>query len=168
LSSNVPGKKIFSETIEFHGHRNIQGTHRNTLEVTKESEISRRADCIIGVEASKSCVDLDERIANHLKTNGKMEFRITVDSLQSSFSGFGCHKLPLTDEREIVLRRSDFISERTLAIHCDAAAIDLPREIIRLLQNPKTTGTLELIAIEATISDNEQPSGEALDLLTKS
>jgi uncharacterized protein len=143
-----PLGKIFSETIQFRGHENILGTHRNTLEITKEAEISKRADCIIGVCASKSCADLDPRLVKHIMSNGRLEFEIAVKNAKFAFSGFGSENLTLTDTGEIVLRKSDFSSPRTLAIHCDAAAIDLPRELVELLKNPKTPGTMEIFAVE--------------------
>jgi uncharacterized protein len=140
--------RIFSETIQFQGHENILGTHRNTLEITKEPEISKRANCIIGVLANKSCADLDSRLVNHIRSNGRLEFEITVKNVKFLFSGFGSENLPLSDEKEIVLRKSDFFSPRTLAIHCDAAAIDLPRELVGLLKNPEIVGTIEILAVE--------------------
>ncbi|MEM2324735.1 MAG: DUF371 domain-containing protein, partial [Archaeoglobaceae archaeon] len=36
------------------GHSNITAKHRTTFEITKDQEISKRADCVIGVKASKS------------------------------------------------------------------------------------------------------------------
>ncbi|MEM2818033.1 MAG: DUF371 domain-containing protein, partial [Archaeoglobaceae archaeon] len=40
------------------GHPNISAKHRTTLEVTKDNEISKRADCIIGVNANKSVSEI--------------------------------------------------------------------------------------------------------------
>ncbi|MEM3446565.1 MAG: DUF371 domain-containing protein, partial [Candidatus Korarchaeum sp.] len=34
------------EEILAYGHPNIRATHRTTMQVTKDEEISRRADCI--------------------------------------------------------------------------------------------------------------------------
>ncbi|HYB03873.1 MAG TPA: DUF371 domain-containing protein [Nitrososphaerales archaeon] len=159
--------RTFSQTIQFRGHENILGTHRNTLEITKEAEISKRADCIIGVRATKSCADLDSRLVNHIRSNGRLEFEIAVKDVKFNFSGFGSENLPVSDTREIVLRKSDFFSPRTLAIHCDAAAIDLPREIVQLLKNPEAVGTMEIFAVESS----ELPEGttaaiETLEILS--
>lgn len=146
----MASKKIFSQTIEFQGHENILGTHQNTLEVTKESEISKRADCIIGVCASAACADLDAKLVDHIKSNGQLKLVIRVGKFSFQFSGIGSQELRLTDPKEIVLRRSGFVSPRTLALHCNAAAIDLPREMIKLLQNQKIKGSFEIAAIESS------------------
>ncbi len=161
LASDFQIKQISSEVIEFQGHENILGTHYNTLEMTTYPTISKRADCIIGVNATKSCATLDDRLVSHVKSNGKMVFVVSVGELNFSFNGFGSQDLPLSDEKEIVLRKSDFISPRTLAIHCDAAAIDLPREMISALQNPRAKGRMEIKAVEGS-PFGEVPSLELL------
>ncbi len=87
-----------------------------------------------------------------------MAFVIRVEDLEFGFQGFGSENLPLTDETEIVLRKSEFISPRTLAIQCDAAAIDVPREMVNLLKDPGTIGSLEIKVIEALgLSEREIP-----------
>ncbi len=40
-----------------------------------------------------------------------------------------------SSEKEIVLRKGDFISERTLGIRADKAAADLSRELVEKLKN---------------------------------
>lgn len=141
-------KYILVETIEFSGHRNILGTQRNTIEVTKVAEISRRADCIIGVRASKACADLSSDLRKHIQAGGQLDFLIKVGDIRFSFSGRGQRELDLSDHHELVLRRSDFISARTAAIFCDAAAVDLPRKMIELLQDDHAAGILIISAVD--------------------
>ncbi|MGH2639321.1 MAG: DUF371 domain-containing protein [Rhabdochlamydiaceae bacterium] len=138
-----------AEIIYFQGHPNILATHRNTIEVTKVAEISKRADCIVGVNATKACLDLSPALKKYVQDSGNLEFEILVNNSTFKFSGRGRRELDLSDPRELVLRRSDFISPRTAAISCGAAAIDLPREMVRLLQEPKTVGSLSIRASQA-------------------
>jgi len=56
----------------------------------------------------------------------------------------GDPRLELSHPKDIVIRRSDFVSDRTLAVHADAAAKDVPREMVRLLRDPCTLGRLEI------------------------
>jgi len=141
-------KYILVETIEFSGHPNILGTQRNTIEVTKVAEISRRADCIIGVRASKACADLSPNLRKHIQAGGELDFSIIVGDTCFAFSGRGQRELDLSDLHELVLRRSDFVSSRTAAIYCDAAAVDLPRKMIELLQDEHAVGTLIISAVD--------------------
>ena len=59
--------------------------------------------------------------------------------------GRGCKELTLTHREYIVIRKSDFVSPRTLAVKCDKASDLLPREMVTLLQDPKTRGTFTII-----------------------
>ena len=50
--------------IEFFGHENIRSNHKKTIEITKESHLTTRGDCIIGVRANSSCADLPDALKN--------------------------------------------------------------------------------------------------------
>jgi uncharacterized protein len=136
-----------NDIIVFHGHSNILGLHRNTIEVTKDKEITTRADCIIGVQASKACADLSGVLRDHIRVGGRLFFEIEVDGFSFAFSGKGHEALDLSDRRELVLRKSEYVSSRTAAIGCNAAAKDIPRPMIKTLQEPYKAGTLRILAI---------------------
>ncbi len=148
------------DRIEFAGHRNIIGLHFNTLELTTESEISKKADCIIGVASSKSCSTLFPDVRTHLRLGLKVLFNLRVRDLSFSFAGRGDKKLELADEKELVLRKSTFVSVRTCAIECTAAAIDIPRPIIRSLKNPAVRGVLEIRCIPSVSAHSDIPPTE--------
>ncbi len=159
--NTISNNDVLSEIVQFRGHRNVLGNHRNTLEITKDSEISRRADCIVGVEADKACADLRRKLVEHIRSRGMLRLAITVKHLNFVFYGSGNSELQLTDPMEMVFRKSGFISSRTIALQCDAAAIDLPREMIHLLQDPNTIGSLQIDALsERSSADQEIPQIE--------
>jgi hypothetical protein len=58
--------------------------------------------------------------------------------------GKGDPRLILSHPTDLVIRRSGFVSDRTLMIHADNSAIDLPRGMVRLLQDPSNTVTIEI------------------------
>lgn len=128
--------------IGFRGHPNITGLHRNTIEVTKDSEISKKADCIIGVNATKACTDLDAELKALIQSGSWLEFEITTGNQSFFFEGRGNRDLDLADPRDIVLRRSDYISSRTAAVSCSHSACDIPRALIANLQNSRAEGTM--------------------------
>ena len=70
--------------------------------------------------------------------------RLVVGTLSFSIRASGDPRLQLSHEHDMVIRRSDFISDRTLAIRADSAAKDIPREMVNLLRNPTTVGRLEI------------------------
>lgn len=131
--------------IEFTGHENIRSNHQRTLEITKESHLTPRGDCIIGVNAKSSCADLPEELKNKLKNpDSKVNFSIKVGDEEFVMEGKGHHDLILSHAEDIVIRKSDFICPRTLAINCDKASDLLPRSMVKLLQDPKTIGTFTI------------------------
>ncbi|WP_067960540.1 DUF371 domain-containing protein [Nitrosopumilus sp. Nsub] len=129
--------------IEFFGHENIRSNHKNTIEITKESHLTPRGDCIVGVSANSSCKDLPEELKNKLKNpENTFEFLFKVEGIEFSLKGKGHPNLTLTHQEDIVLRKSDFTCPRTLSVKCDKASDLVPREMVTKLQNPKTKGLL--------------------------
>ena len=129
--------------IEFFGHENIRSNHKNTIEITKESHLTPRGDCIVAVSANSSCNDLPEELKNKLKNpDNTIEFLFKVEDIEFSLKGKGHPNLTLTHQEDIVLRKSDFTCPRTLSVKCDKASDLVPREMVTKLQNPKTKGLL--------------------------
>jgi hypothetical protein len=132
--------------IKFSGHENIRSNHAKTIEITKESELSVRGDCIIGVNATSSCFNLPKDLKEKLQDpNSKIQISIKVEQHEFIISGRGHEDLSLTHTGDIVIRRSDFVCPRTLAVRCDKTAELIPREMVQLLQDPKTVGTFTII-----------------------
>ena len=127
--------------IPFSGHENIRSLHKNTIEITKESSLTPSGDCIIGINAKYGCNEIPKSIIKKLKnSNTKVVFSIIVNDYIFKIHGNGHEDLICTDPRDIVIRKSDFICPRTLAIKCDKASDSIPRKLIQILQNPKTNG----------------------------
>ena len=74
-----------------------------------------------------------------------MVFHYPIYKLQ--VKGKGHKDLICSDPNDIVLRKSDYVCPRTLAIKCDKASDSIPRKIIHLLQNPKTKGFFSIEVI---------------------
>jgi hypothetical protein len=141
------------EKIRFHGHENILGTHKNTLEITKDDNITKRADCIVGVQATKGCADLNPETKQWLQEGHWIEAEVQCAKFSFSFIGKGKQSLDLEDPREIVLRKSDFTSPRTLAVGCSKSAQDMPREMIKALQIRETNGLLIIRSMPNKMDD---------------
>lgn len=129
--------KELRETIVAFGHENIQAIHPSTLMFTKEKELSKTGDCIVGVAADKAAVDLSQSFKAKLKMpNAKLTIVIEAGSLAETINSYGSQKLILTHPTDIVVRKSEYISDRTLAICSDKASSDLPRALVEKLKKP--------------------------------
>jgi uncharacterized protein len=133
--------------INAKGHHNVLSTHRNTLEFTKEEHLTPRGDCIVAVAADKTMADLPEEFKAALRKDGtKLTITIECGGLKETVNACGSHKLLLTHPTDFVVRRSDFICARTLAIRADKAASDLSRQLAEELKK----GGLVLIKLDVS------------------
>ncbi|MFH1409334.1 MAG: DUF371 domain-containing protein [Nanoarchaeota archaeon] len=123
--------------FHFFGHGRIRAAHATTLEITKDADVTEQGDCIIGVKA-----DFDAMKLRNLKgpyvlilSNGKIEEKVHF----TACPGF-------SDEKEIVIRKSEFLSERTLGIHADKAA----KDVMLCFTAPDQQFTAEIVKDEET------------------
>ncbi len=127
-----------TEIILVYGHENIQATHKSTLETTKEPQLSKKGDCIIGVSADKGIADLSLEFKESLrKKNAKMTMLIEAGEAAEVVNAFGSRRLVLAHPTDIVVRKSSYVCSRTLAIKADRAAWDLSRKLVERLRDPK-------------------------------
>ena len=129
--------------IPFKGHKNILSLHEKTIEITKDTELTVNGDCIIGTNSSLACIDLPEKFKKRIQnSDSTITFTIVADGQTFSTYGKGSEKLTLKHTSDIVLRKSAFTCSRTIAIKCNKASDDIPRTMVKKLQNPKTSGKL--------------------------
>ena len=141
MSQNLKnGMKI---EIPFTGHMHVLSLHEKTLEITKEENLTPKGDCILGVNSSMACIDLPEKMKKKIQNpKTKILFSIEANGKKFTISGYGSKKLSLKHTNDIVLRKSAFTCSRTIAINCDKASSDIPRDFVKTLQNPKTKGIM--------------------------
>ena len=125
------------EIIEFYGHPLIKALHSTTLEITKENFLTERGDCIIGIKANKACKDLKEELKEYLRRGEKVEIIIKVEDLKFSILARGDTKLNFKSDKSLVVRKSRFVCNRTLAVEANKAAKDVPRGMVDLLKEGK-------------------------------
>ena len=124
------------EQIIARGHANVLGTHKTTIAITKDPDLTKAGDCIIGISADKACADLSPELKEKLKTKSKFTIIMRAGEIEEKITGYGSPDLILTNADDIVIRKSDYIGDRTLLINCDKACADLSREFIEKLKNP--------------------------------
>jgi len=136
------------EIIIAKGHKNILAIHPTTLEFTKEDDMSRSGDCIIAVSADKAIPDLSVEFKEKLlEENARLTILIEAGGIAETVTAYGSAHLTLVHPTEIVVRKSNYICNRTLAVRADKASADLSRDLIEKLKNPaqkvKITLTVE-------------------------
>ena len=126
------------EVIHARGHENILSTNRTTFEITKDTHLTKQGDCIIAVNADKAADDLSQEFKEAIRQkNAKLIITIKADTENETVKASGSPQLPLTHPTDLVVRKSNYICNRTLAIEADKAAKDFSKKFIEKLQNPK-------------------------------
>jgi hypothetical protein len=133
------------EEISFQGHKNIVSLHTRTIEITKDSNLTKSGDCIVGVSANKACNDLNPALKSRLRTKGTIvNITIIVEPYEFELYGYGNNGLDITHEHDIVLRKSSYVDSRTLVISCDKSAVDIPRNMVSSLTNSLVKGIMRI------------------------
>ena len=119
------------------GHRNILSTHKTTLEFTKDKDLTKNGNCIIGIGA-----DFEMDSINKLLEFDNIIIKIKVDELSDKIIA-KVNKY-FNDRNEIVIRMGEYASERTLGIRADKASKHLNRKMMDKMKNPKQKMTVEI------------------------
>lgn len=134
--------------IPFFGHANVRAFHPRTIEITTEPDLTLQGDCIVGVSSVCGCKEIPNDLKRKLqRSESKVTITIQVGEEKFVIEGRGHDDLKLENPHDIVIRKSNFVCPRTLAVDCDKASDDMPRKMIKKLQDPKTKG---LFVIEVT------------------
>ena len=117
-----------------YGHSNILATHKTTLEFTKDKEISKRGNCIVGANADFELSKIKEFIKN--SKNNKILITIeTISKITKIKETILAEINPsFNSDEELVIRKTDFLSDRTFAINADKSAFELDRGLIGFLR----------------------------------
>ena len=104
----------------------------------------------MAVKSSSGVRDLPEDLKRVLSSSsGRGRLALRVGPFEFTVEGRGDPRLTFLHEMDLVVRKSGFISDRTLMILADKSSIDIPRGMVRLLQDPIRRVTVEISATDA-------------------
>lgn len=128
---------LISETFKASGHPNIRSTHKTTIMITRDAELTPRGNCIVAVKSDKWLGNLDPKLKEAMRRpNAIIRLIIEAGGLSFEVKGRGDPKLTLNHPTEMVARKSGYICERTLMIGADKAASDMDGVLVKLLKEP--------------------------------
>ena len=134
-----------TEELFASGHPNVTARHSTTFEITRDSNVTRRGDCVIATNATRGLSDLSPQLRSLCRSDdAKITVNLQGAELTEIIQGRGSQHLTLSHAFEIVGRRSAYVSDRTLMIHADKAARDLNRDLVDALKFPTTRLRVEI------------------------
>jgi len=141
----LPQEVCVAEEIPFAGHAMVRAMHSRTIEITTEGHLTPRGDCIVGVGASKGVAQLSASLKRALRSDdARVRFTLVAPGGEFSFQAWGNKDLSFESTTDIVIRTSEFICGRTIAIKADSSAREIPRDLVRSLRSPGAAGLLRI------------------------
>lgn len=136
-----------TEKFAARGHVSILSSHRNTFEITKDVRLTPRGDCVVAVASQKAVRDLSEEMKGILrKADSRLTIILQAGEEREIAEARGSPDLKLSHAGDIVVRKSSFVCDRTLAVKSNKAAIDFSKTFVRKLKNPQQEIDITLIA----------------------
>lgn len=124
------------EKVVARGHPNVSATHATTIEITKDRYLTTGGDCVIAIDANKGFPEFSRKFKKMAKDpKTKITVKISVNDLENIITGWGDPSLTFGNPNDLVIRKSEFICDRTLMVRADTAAADLDRELVKKLQS---------------------------------
>jgi len=123
-----------------YSHPNILAKHPTTIEFTKDKDVSLQGDCIIGVKADFSLKEI-KKILHYKKIRIRIKAGRLEEVITAQINHFFSH------DTEMVIRKSDFLSDRTLAIKADKSANELDRKFVEKLKDNAQKIEVEIIGL---------------------
>jgi hypothetical protein len=136
---------VLTDEVTFHGHPLLSAVHTTTIELTKNTEITKRGNCIVGISASKGVSEIPAEMKRLIRLDRslvKLSFQVAGEVFD--IRAYGDSRLSLSHKEDLVIRKSDYVCDRTLAIRADKAAKDLPRKMVRILKERTALGKLRI------------------------
>ena len=140
-----------TEIIHAHGHENITSANTTTFEITTDIHLTKRGDCIIAVGSDKGANDLSLQFKKTAQDErARIEITVEVDGEVEVINAWGSPELSFTHPTDMVVRKSDYVCSRTLAIRADKSAKEYSKTIAGKLRNPKQKVKIRL-TVESAI-----------------
>ena len=123
-----------AERVCAQGHENVSGEHESTFEFTSDDFLTPAGDCILGIEADRTPADFDPAFVAACQEQGaSIEIAIATENHETTVQALGYPDLTCESDRSMVVRTSDHVDDRTVAVAASAAAADIDRELVDAL-----------------------------------
>lgn len=123
-----------TEVVTAHGHENVSGQHGSTFEVTSDDYLTPAGDCILGIEADRVPASFDDSFVEACQ---QREATVTVtletEGHTEQVEARGHPDLTFESDRSMVVRTSEYVDERTVAVEAEKAAVDIDRSLVSAL-----------------------------------
>lgn len=126
--------KTAFDVVIARGDSLVTARHASTFEVTKEKFLTKKGDCILAISADKSASDLSYNLKSLLRDESLVIIVLKSGDVYDVVVAKGSPALTLSDKTSLVVRKSNYVDERTIAIKANKAAKDINRKLVERLR----------------------------------
>jgi len=120
--------------LQAHGHEHVSAAHESTFEVTSDDFLTPAGDCIVGIESDAVPSEFPSAFVTACQSaEATITIELSAADHTDRVTARGDPDLTFASDRSLVVRTSDYVDDRTVAIEADAAATDLDRALIDAL-----------------------------------
>lgn len=120
--------------LQARGHEHVSAAHESTFEVTSDEFLTPAGDCIVGIESDAVPAEFPPAfVASCQSVEATITIDLEADGHTDRVVARGDPALTFDSDRSLVVRTSDYVDDRTVAVEADAAAADLDRALIDAL-----------------------------------
>jgi len=135
------------ELLTARGHENIVAQNKSTFEITRENHLTRHGDCILAVALNRGFRDFADEFKSILREeDARLTIIFWVDDEKEVVEASGSPDLTFAHPTDMVIRKSNYTCDRTLAIKASKAAKDFPRQLVAKLKSCQQRVHITLIA----------------------
>lgn len=133
------GSVTESVTVTARGHENVSGVHGSTFEVTSDDFLTPAGDCILGIEADRVPAEFDEAFVDACRqSEATITLTLEAGGHEDTIEASGHPDLTFESDRSMVVRTSEYVDDRTVAVDASAAAADVDRDLVSALADGET------------------------------
>lgn len=126
----------YEEVIQSHGHEHVTGAHESTLEVTSDDYLTPAGDCILGIEADHVPAEFGDGFVEACQhSDATITIALETADHTDKFLASGHSELSFESERSLVIRTSEYVDDRTVAVKAEKAAGNIDRELVAALSD---------------------------------
>lgn len=123
-----------TEVVTARGHENVSGAHQSTFEVTSDDYLTPAGDCILAIEADRVPAEFEEAfVAACRHRDATITMTLETATVTDRVEASGHPNLTFESERSLVVRTSEYVDDRTVAVDAEKAAGDINRRLVGAL-----------------------------------
>lgn len=131
---NTSDGQPVTATLQASGHENVTAAHESTFEITTDDYLTPAGDCIVGIEADQAPAAFSDAFVDACsRQSARITITLEAAGHTDTVEALGSPELTFESERSAVVRTSDYVDDRTVAIAASKAAGDLDRNLVDAL-----------------------------------